>query len=350
MMATTAYTLAYKLFKYVKVNHHKTWIKMHHIIRPHKMNSVIKHFSKHLTEIQDLDIFNNFIHNIPSFLLQFCKTIKRNDLMPGDAYGILLTCRCTKVCTQDTLDKRHLKDDCSALVGCPYEIEQKLRFELNIYNSISQIYEISNKRKFTTFFVENISVDKLLTLDDACYLSMGRNTAHTLTQKNVYVHLKKFVITKSFLPGILKILTSKSEDREYIFRHVNIRNIIAFTDLKFIFKKCGIICYFFNLIRVVKLQFFKNLHPTGRNYKDLSNIFKFQCYTGEPLPLNRTGLKKNPHRSGLEKLCFEAVKQNYVSESIKNKTYPVDDSISKIYFGQQFNEGTGYKFCILNKE
>lgn len=341
-----------QLFKHVQENFPGTWLEMQAVIRPHKISSIIKIFNKHLDHVEDLEIFNMYYENIPLFLLEFCKTASRNFLQPGDPYGLLLTCRCTKVFTQDTLDKRHLRDEVPPLSGCPLEIEKKLRFEINIYTSINQIYEISNKRKFTTIFVRNCTVPQLLALskDESCYLAKGNNKAATFENVNVYISLKRFIIVDSFIPNVLKIIVQKSDDKEYVFRHVeNLENIIGFTDLKFVFKKCGIVCYYFNTIKIVKLQFFKTLHPHGRNVKDIFNILMYQIYTGVPLPLNRTGLRQNLNRSGLEKLSFEAVKQNYVLESCKSIMYKVEDSTSKVFFGIQYNEGTGYKFELLNK-
>lgn len=349
-MATLSHTVACNIFKFVQNNYPNVWTEMHFIIRPHKMKYIIQQFSKHLENVPDIEIFNTYSKNIPRFLLEFCKSANRNFLTTGDSYGLLLTCRCTKMYTQDTLDKRHLRDE--ALQGCSYDIEKKLHFEVNIYSCLSEIYEISSKRKFTTIFIENCTVEQLLEMAQSCFLKIqsGANKATTNENNHVYLSLQRFIIMESFVPNILKVIIKKSEDKDYVFRHVNPSNILGFTDLKYIYKKCGIVCYYFNLIQVVKLQFFKNLHPSGRNFKDICNILKYQCFTGEPLPLNRNGLRKNPNRSALEKICFEAVKQNYVSESLKDIVFPVNDSVSKIFFGQQFNEGTGYKFAILNKE
>lgn len=347
-----SFIVANKIFRYVKENHPQTWADMLHIIRPHKMQSLIDKFGEHLANVEDIGIFNNHSENLPRFLLEFCKSASRNFLQAGDSYGLLLTCRCTKMHTQDTLDKRHLRDEVQE--GCSYDVEKKLHFEVNIYSCLSEIYEISSKRKFTTIFFKNYTVQQLLEIskEESCFLTikLGANKAATFENDNVYLSLNKFIIVESFVPKVLKVIVQKSEDKDYVFRHTNSTHILGFTDLKFIYKKCGIVCYYFNLIEVVKLQFFKNLHPSGRNYKDICNILKYQCYTGVPLPLNRNGLRRNPNRSGLEKICFEAVKQNYVSESLKHLEYNVDDSISRIFFGQQFNEGTGYKFEILNKE
>lgn len=344
-------SLGEKLFRYVEENALDTWKQILFVIRPHKIESIIAQFDKHLKNVDDLEIFNTHAQNIPKFLLEFCKTASRNFFVPGDPYGLLLTCRCTKIYTQDTLDKRHLKDEVSTLKGCPRDLEQKLRFEINIYSSLNQIYEISNKRKFTTIFVKNCTVSELLMMayEDTCYLTSGMENAVNYRNDHVYINLNRFIIVDSFIPNILKIIIQKSEDKDFVFRHIEPRNIVAFTDLKYILKKCGIPCYFYNIQKIVKLQFFKNMNVSGRNYKDICNILFYQCRKGEVFPLNRTGVKNDRERSGLGKMSFEAVKQNYVSESIKRKRYPVQDSVSKMYFGIQPNEGTGYNFQIINK-
>nr|XP_042912495.1 uncharacterized protein LOC122272646 [Parasteatoda tepidariorum] len=340
---------AASIFNYVKEFDSETWRKIKMIIKPHKMSSVLEIFREHLNNLPDLLVFNQHQENIPQFLLEFCKAIQRNFLSPGDPFGILLTCRVTKLYTQNTLDKRHLKDVLPTLSN--YKVEKDLLFELNIFTSLNQIFEIANKRKFTTLFVTGYEVSELLNIskEETCYLSINNknNKASNIENHNVYFCLKRFIVLDSFVENYSKIICQKIDDRDYLMRNLKLTRVVALSDVKYVFKKCGIVCYFFNLINLLKLQFFKTMHSTGRNFKDIINILKFQCHMGEPLPLNRNGLKKHPNRSGLEKLCFEAVKQNYVLESIQSKMYDVNDSVSKIVFGEQFVEGTGYKFSLL---
>ncbi|XP_054723239.1 uncharacterized protein LOC129233202 [Uloborus diversus] len=339
-----------RIFNYVEKHHPKIWNDINLIVRPHKISSVKKIFHKHLQSVDNINIFNENIKNIPLFLLEFCKAMERNFLSPGESYGILLTCRCTNKYTQNTLDKRHLRESSSCFDNIIHSISKDLDFELNIYTSLKQIFEITNKHKLTTIFVKNYRIEELLNLNkfETCYLTTN-NKASNLTKDNVCINFKKYIITESFVPKYLKIL-QKREDRYYIFRNINQSNIIAFTDLKYIYEKCGLVCYIFNLINVIRLQFFKTDNLESKHEKDIINILRYQCYSGELLSLNRFGLMKNKNRSALDKIGFEAIKQNYVNESIKGCIYPVKTSIDKIFFGQQFNLGSGYNFSVLPKK
>ncbi|GFT47356.1 uncharacterized protein NPIL_605961 [Nephila pilipes] len=120
------------IFHHVKNNFPEIWAEIEFVIRPHKMCSVINIFRQHLNNIEDINIFNCNQDNIPIFLLEFCKCIRRNFLSPGDAYGILLTCRSTKMYTQDMLDKRHLSDKFPILQNCSHKVGKDLHFEVII--------------------------------------------------------------------------------------------------------------------------------------------------------------------------------------------------------------------------
>ena len=331
-----------RIFNYVKEKDPKTWNQILRVTRLYKLSSVKKVFDKLLKyNVNDLEIFNDNLERVPVFLLKFCEALLRKCPSPGDSYGTLLTCRTTHIYTQDTLDKRHLKSQNFNSVHSNYIINNDLNFELNIYTSLNQIFEITNRRKFTTIFVKDYSVQDLLKLNslETCHL--------TSTLSNAC--LKTYIITESFIPGYLKII-QKSEHKHFIFRHINPRNIVAFTDLKYINEKCGLICYYFNLINILKLQFFKKMKIDGEHEKDIINVLKYQYYTGKLLPINRNGLKKNENRSGLDKCAFEAMRQNLTNEAILEKTYLVDSPISQIIVGKQFSVGTGdMNFALKSK-
>lgn len=332
-----------RIFDYVQRRYPNIWKKIRNITRLHKLSSIKRIFNEHLKYVDNIEIFNVHKKRIGVFLLKFCEAIQRNFLCPGDNYGILVSCRFTSIYTQDTLDKRHLKDIHSDCLNINYPLNKDLNFELNIYTNLNQIFEITNKRKFTTLFVENYTIEELLNINpsETCYLDLNDSL------NNQQLILKNHIVTESFIPNYLKII-QKSEHRGFIFRHIDQNNILAFTDLKYIYKKCGLVCYFFNLIAVVKLQFFKKTTLESKHERDMINILRYQCYTGVLLPLNRNGLKKNKNRSGLDRLCFEAVKQIYVHESIRNIEYPVKTSTSKIFYGQQPSVGTGSNdFALL---
>lgn len=331
-----------RIFNHVRRHYPNIWKRIRNITRLHKLSSIKRIFNEHLKFVDNIKIFNVHKKRVAVFLLKFCEAIQRNFLCPGDSYGVLAVCRFTSIYTQYTLDSRHLKDIQFDCMNFSNPVNKDLNFELNIYTTLNQIFEITNKRKFTTLFVKNYTIDELLNINslETCYL----DTTDSL--QNDQLILKNYIITESFIPNYLKIV-QKSEHRSFIFRHIDQNNIMAFTDLKYIYKKCGLVCYFFNLIAVVKLQFFKKTSLQSKHERDMINILMYQCYTGILLPLNRNGLKKNENRSGLDRLCFEAIKQIYVNESIKNTEYPVQTSISKLVYGQQFPAGTGYNNFAL---
>ncbi|GFX13553.1 uncharacterized protein TNCV_3136261 [Trichonephila clavipes] len=92
-----------------------------------------------------------------------------------------------------------------------------------------------------------------------------------------------------------------------LLRRLDAERVTAFSDIRAVFQKCGIVAYFFNWIRVVQEQL---PLQNSVHMKNIMTILKYQCRTGRPLPLTRYGLAKNPERSPLEILSFEAWKRN----------------------------------------
>lgn len=340
-----------RIFNYVEQNYPDIWKQILAITRLHKISSVKKIFNEHLKHVEDIDIFNKYKKNIAIFILEFCKSNQRNFLTPGESFGSLLTSRTTYVYTQEALDKRHLKDQNSNFQYFNYPMSNDLHFEIHIYTTLNQIFELTNRRRYTTIFVKNYSVEELLHLNpsETCYLKWIQNEAIGLNNQRVCLNLKTYIITESFVPGYLKII-QKSEHKNFIFRHISHKNIVAFTDLKYIYEKCGLVCFTFNLRKIVKLQFFKHMTVENKHELDILNVLIYLYYSGIMLPINRNGLKKNRNRSGLDRCCFEAIKQNLVAESLKETVYKVQSLIEEFFFGQQVSVGTGYKgFALLSK-
>ncbi|GFS52509.1 uncharacterized protein TNIN_350081 [Trichonephila inaurata madagascariensis] len=131
-----------------------------------------------------------------------------------------------------------------------------------------------------------------------------------------------------------------------LLRRLDAERVTAFSDFRAIFQKCGIVAYFFNWMRVVQEQL---PLQNSVHIKNIMIILKYQCRMGRPLPLTRDGLTKNPERSPLEILSSEAWKRNCAHMCMEALSVQVTHSTEKMFFGQQFREGTGYDFCLLNK-
>ncbi|GBL58219.1 hypothetical protein AVEN_240821-1 [Araneus ventricosus] len=102
-------------------------------------------------------------------------------------------------------------------------------------------------------------------------------------------------------------------------------------------------------MRVVERQLFQG-NMQGSHAKDVATIVKYQCRSGQPLPMTRNGLEKNPIRSQLEILAFEAWKMNLARMCTQEKREEkVKYSMDKMFFGEQPNEGTGGSFALLPK-
>ncbi|GFQ68168.1 uncharacterized protein TNCT_729891 [Trichonephila clavata] len=329
------------LFREVELRAPDVYSRILHIIRPHRIESIIRLFGGHLKRnVPDLNIFNTYRTNIPELLLSFVQASRKNFPEPGDAFGIQLTCRITKNDTQSTLDSKHLgsREQC-----VQYNVVKSLQYEIQLFSTSAHIFELATKRTFSSVLVRNYTVKELLhRLPEAGYLERGQpfNKCRDGRGRYFYVSTFKYILVKD--KHWIRIVFCFLRDLNYLLRYLDATRIVAFTDIKYVFKKCGILCHFFNLLQLVLFQRFNN-------ERDIVTVCKYQCKSGQPLPLNRDGLARNSERSPLEVLSFEAPKKNFVRFSTMqpSPTYPVQTSADKIFFGQQFNEGTGYHFALL---
>lgn len=317
-------------------------------IRPHSLSSVLRLLEEHLRSV-DIEIFNTYRGNIPDFIWSFIQHMRIP--VPGDPFGIYLTCRITKSDTQGTLDSKHLKsvlDD----EETNFNVDKSILDALNLFSTQIQVFEIANRHIYTTAFLTDITVQELLqTIPETGYLERGGpfNMGKDAQGQYKYLSTFQFIVVED--KGSLKILYKSSRDLNTLLKYISIRNIVAFSDVRYLFRKTNIVCYFFNMLEIVSRQMWSKNKTVYE--KDMTTIMKFQCRSGVPLPLTRDGLAKNPDRTPLEVLSFEAPKKNYArlsTGSVRQKWYPVDTSADKIFFGQQFNEGTGYSFAVLPQQ
>ncbi|GFW90529.1 uncharacterized protein TNCV_565671 [Trichonephila clavipes] len=223
-----------------------------HIIQPHSLEAILELFQHHLEQsVPDLRRLNQHQECLPDLCLKFVRLIRKRYQSPGDAFGIQLTCRVTKSDTQGTLDSKHLKSQEER--NDHFRVDPLLLSDLQCFSTQTQVFELATRHGHSTV------------------LTRGTPAKHWLS----------------------------------LLRRLDAERVTAFSDIRAIFQKCGIVPYFFNWMRVVQEQL-----PLKDNMKNIMTILKYQCRTGRPLPLTRDGLAKNPERSPLEIFSFEAWKRN----------------------------------------
>lgn len=314
-------------------------------IRPHSLEAVLRIFECHLRRVSDLNIFNENLDAVPEFVWGIIKYFKFPT--PGDAYGIHLTCRITKSDTQCTLDSKHLQS-CESNKLKEFNVEKEILNELALFSTQIQVFEFTNRHRYATVFMK-CSIEELVNLlPESCHLIRGGpcNKGKNADGEFRYLSTFKYILVED--RGSVKILYQSLKDLYGMLRRIPPEKIVAFSDVRCLFQKCGIVSHFFNMVKLVEKQLFNN--DDSAYEKDVLTLIKYQCRSGKPLPLTRDGLAKNPDRTPLDILSFEAPKKNFAKFSTgtsRNQWFDVESSADKIFFGQQFNEGTGYSFALM---
>lgn len=315
-------------------------------IRPYSLESVLKIFDCHLSNVPDLNVFNENIDAIPEFVWTVIKYMKFP--IPGDAFGIMVICRVNKSDTQGALDSKHLTN-----VNCQqfeFNVEKEILDELALFSNHMQIFELANRHKYATVYMSpETSLNSLMKrLPSACILERGSyfNKGRNAEGSFKYLITFKYILVED--RGSIKVLYRSLADLYQILRHVPLQDIAAFSDIRCLFKKCGITCSFFNMVEIANRQLFMN---DGSKYeKDVITLLTFMFCRGELLPMNREGLAKNKDRTPIDILSFEAMKKNcskLCTGPLRGVWHEVERSLEYIFTGRQFIEGTGYMFACI---
>lgn len=315
------------------------------LIRPHSLAAMSAHFNEHLRRVP-LDAFNRHRDAIPDFCLAFFRHARRPT--PGDPFGIQITCRITQTDTQGTLDSKHLQQSSSSEASSKrFCAEPRILGQLAIFTTQQQVLELSRCNRYSTVFVRHATAEELLAnIPGAGLLERGgeRNKGRDASGAVHYLRMFQFIVVEDW--NHVKVLYTSSKDVFTLLKHIPPGQVAGFSNVHYLYDKCGILSHFFNMVAVARFQLFKGDDPVYE--KDMVTLIKYQCRSGRPLSLTREGLAKNPDRSPLEVLSFEAPKRNYArlctTYPRRDEWHPVAASSDKIFFGQQFNEGTGYHF------
>lgn len=335
------------LFEHVSTHHPEVYDSILRMIKPHTLKPILNIFQEHLEHsVTDLDVFNKHYENIPSFCFEFIKAIIKHFPQPGDAYGIQLTCRITRSDTQGTLDSKHLRSTLND-GRTTFNVDKSLLYELTLFSSQSQVFELAMRHQYSTVFLEGYTLKELFErIPQSCYLDVGGDYNKAVDEKGRegYVNTFAFIIVK-YKNGF-KVLYQSARDLLVLMKRLDDRKIVAFTDIRYLIQKCGIVCHFFNMIQILEIQLFTSENSVHE--KDVKTVVK---YLGK-LPTTREGLANNEGRSPMDVLSFEAPKKNlarYCTGPKRGKKHKIKTSADKVFWGMQFNEGTGSNFGILAK-
>lgn len=324
------------------------------IIKPHKISAIERILKEHLDNSTiDLNLFNECRDAIADFILEYVKKIRKNFPTPGDASGINSTCRLTRNDTQDLLDSRHPKsvvyneeaeDVCHQLD----DFEKAFRYELNLYKNQTHFLEITCKRKFSSIYVQNYSVDDIFSMFpfDTCFL----NPVTMKVIKGYAMKFSRFIIIEEepSEKRSLRIFYHQhhSRDLSCLLKHLDLNKIETFNDLRLIHNKLGPTCFFHNAENILD----KHFKGDSRHHLDMIVALRIMIASGRLVGYNRNGLAKHPDRTAFEKLGFEAPKNTAVKLSTNGNSYDVVLSMDNMFFGNSFKHGTGYVFHVTPRK
>lgn len=315
-------------------------------IRPYSLDSVLKIFECHLRNVKDLSVFNKNVDAIPEFMLTVIRHMKLP--IPGDAIGIMIICRTNKSDTQGALDSKHMTNVNSHQFE--FNVEKEILDESALFSNHMQIFELANRHKYATVFMScDTSLPYLMKrLPNACILERGGEFNKGRNAEGVFRYLITFKYILVEDRGSFKVFYRSLADLYLILRCVPLKYVVAFSDIRCLFKKCGITCSFFNMVEIARRQLFMN---DGSKYeKDVITLLTFMFRRDELLPMNREGLAKNKDRTPIDIFSFEAMKRNgakLCTGESRGEWHIVETSLEKIFFGQQPKSGTGYMFACM---
>ncbi|GFV31336.1 uncharacterized protein TNCV_4523631 [Trichonephila clavipes] len=213
-------------------------------------------------------------------------------------------------------------------------VDALLLSELQCFSTQTQVFELSTRHGIRLSLHEGIRVKSCFQrLPDACLLTRGLpyNKGITLDGTYKYLNTCTFIV----VPNTKIVYRTSAKHWLSLLRRLDAERVTAFSDIRAVFQKCGIVAYFFNWIRVVQEQL---PLQNSVHMKNIMTILKYQCRTGRPLPLTRDGLAKNPERSPLEILSFEAWKRNCAHMCIEAPSVPVTRSTEKMFLVNNFGK------------
>lgn len=350
----------------VREKHPDIYDEILNIIKPHKITVVERILKEHLdNSTVDLNLFNEYRELIADFILEYVKRIRKNFPTPGDAQGIERACRLTRNDTQDLLDSRHPKsvvynedDEDELILHHLDDFEKAFRYELNLYKSQSQFLEITCKRKFSSIYVQNYSVENIFSIFpfETCLL----DPVSMKLIRGYPMKFARFIIIEAVSEKMtLRIFYHQhhSRDLSCLLKHLNPTNIEAFNDLRLIYNKLGPTCFFHNAETILN----KHFNGDPQHHLDMVLALKNMIASGRLIGYNRNGLAKHPDRSVFEKLGFEAPKNTAVNLSTRGKdghirvrngrlgklSYKVKTSMDNMFFANTFKHGTGSTFRVI---
>lgn len=353
------------LLREVREKHPDIYDEILNIIKPHKISSIERILKEHLDDSTvDLNLFNVCRDSIAEFILEYVKRIRKNFPTPGDAEGIKRACRLTRNDTQDLLDSRHPKSVVYNVENedeLPFhqldDFEKAFRYELNLYKNQTQFLEITCKRKFSSLYVQNYTVDDIFSIFpfETCLLN-------PVSMKVIRGYAMKFsrfiIIEEPSEKQTLRIFYHQhhSRDLSCLLKHLDSDKIETFNDLRLIYNKLGPTCFFHNAENILN----KHFKGDPQHHLDMVVALKNMIASGRLIGYNRNGLAKHPDRSVFEKLGFEAPKNTAVNLSTRGKdgcirirnrrfckhSHKVKSSMDNMFFGNPFKHGTGYTFSV----
>lgn len=317
-------------------------------ITPHKLDAVLCLMEGHLRRYNNLEVFNKNIEAVPQFVWAVIKHMRFPP--PGTAQGINCACRTSKSDTQAALDSKH--NPSSSESRSEFNVEKNILYELALFSTQKQVFEFSNRRKYATVYT-TCSIQELLNLlPGAGHLIpyAEHNKGRDLVGKFEYLSHFKYILVED--RGSIKVLYQSLKDLYTLLRRISPEKIVAFSDVRNLFQKCGIVSHFFNMVRIVERQLFTN--DESAYEKDVLTLMKYQCRSGKPLPLTRDGLAKNPDRTKIEVVSFEAMKRNmakFCTSELRNEwSDGLPTSAERMFFGQQNTEGVGFDYAVRPKK
>jgi hypothetical protein len=320
--------------------------QLHDTIKPISVRNFINIIVYNLKYESVIELHKNLTSKefCASFFIQCAGIVQKSLPEPGTPYGLLFASKLSKRMMQSNLDCKNVTANFDTTIpqkDLNFDKNQILcKSHMSLFQHVIDIKDIPRYQITCGLSKETYSEFREATSDMVGTKEIFVTDVFT-NAKNINL-LRIFCINNKTYKLVLDILFD-------YFDRDNVNLYLGVSKAKSIYKMLGPCMFFIFQLNYIFCQLYNKIpndYFMTEKEQEIVILLMYQISGNQLISLNRAGMKLSDNNSGLEKICFEAPKQNLYNEALKETSYNLNDSQSRLFFGQRIVEGTGYAFNL----